>query len=88
MDTASVQARIEHESAELRALYPHVRHCHAALLGWREPAGTRYALRLDIRWPDHQTLLSGEAQDEPGAAITAGFRAAIERLREAAWARR
>jgi hypothetical protein len=39
MDTESLQARIEHESAELRALYPHIKDCQAALLRWSAPEG-------------------------------------------------
>jgi hypothetical protein len=88
MDTESLQARIEHESAELRALYPHIKDCHAALVRWTDAEGAHHSLHLDIRWPQHQTLVSGPPEDDAPAAIEAGFRAAKERVREAAWASR
>jgi hypothetical protein len=88
MDTEPLQARIEHEGAELRALYPHIKDCHAALVRWTDPEGVHYSLRLDIRWPQHQTLVSGEVKEDAAAAIEAGFHAARERVHEAAWASR
>ena len=88
MDTASLQARIEHESAELRALYPHIKDCQAALLCWTDAEGVHHSLHLDIRWPNHQTLVSGEPKEDAGAAIEAGFRTARERVHQAAWASR
>jgi hypothetical protein len=88
MDVDSLQARIQHESAELRALYPHVSDCHSALVQWKEGAERRYSLRLDIRWPQHQTLISGEARDSAAAAVGAAFNTARQRLHEAAWASR
>lgn len=88
MDTQSVHARIEHESAELRALYPHIKDCLAALVRFSDAQGPHYALRLDIRWPQHQTLVSGEPKDDAAAAIEAGFHAARERVHGAAWASR
>jgi len=84
MDTESLQARIEHESVELRALYPHIKDCHAALACWTDAAGVHHALHLDIRWPQHQTLVSGESKDNAAAAIEAGFRTARQRVHEAA----
>ena len=88
MDVDSVQARIQHEAAELRSLYPHIGKCHSALVRWTEPERSRYSLCLDIRWPQHQTLVSGEAKDDAHAAIDAGFRTARQRVQEAAWASR
>jgi hypothetical protein len=88
MDADSLQARIQHESAELRALYPHIEKCHTALVRWTDPEGSRYSLHVDIRWPQHQTLVSGEAKDDAHAAIEAGFRTARQRVQEAAWASR
>jgi len=73
MDIDSVHARIEHESAELRARYPHVTDCRSALVQWNEAGKKRYSLKLDLRWPQHQTLLNGEAMDDAGAAIAAAF---------------
>jgi hypothetical protein len=88
MDIDSVQARIAHESAELRAGYPHITDCHTLLVQWDEAGRKRYALRLDIRWPQHQTLLSGEPRDDALAAIAAGFASARTPLQQAAWASR
>lgn len=84
----SIRARIEHEVAELRAHHPHVTACESALVQWNDSGAPRYSLHLDIRWPDHQTLVSGPAHDSAEAAIAAGFHAARERLREATWASR
>ena len=73
MDIDSVQARIAHESAELRALFPHITDCHSALVQWSESGRSRYSLKLDIRWPQHQTLLNGQAMDDAAGAISAAF---------------
>lgn len=86
MDIDSVHARIEHESAELRARYPHITDCRTALVQWNEAGKKRYSLKLDIRWPQHQTLLNGEAMEDAGAAIAAAFGRARQRVQEAAWA--
>lgn len=88
MDIDSVHARIEHESAELRARYPHITDCRTVLVQWDEAGKKRYSLKLDVRWPQHQTLLSGEAKDDAGAAISAAFATARQRVQEAAWAMR
>ena len=88
MDIDSVQARLAHESAELRARYPHITDCGTPLVQWDEAGKKRYALRLDIRWPQHQTLLSGEPRDDALAAIAAAFASARTRVHEAAWASR
>jgi hypothetical protein len=80
MDPQSAQARIEHGTAQLRALFPRVTECHTALVQWRQGEAARYSLHLDIRWPQHQTLLNGSACDSAEAAIEAGFRSAKERL--------
>ena len=86
MNVESLQARIEHEGGELRALYPHIKTCDTALVRWTDAAGPHYSLRIDVRWPNHQTLVCGEARDSAEAAIDAGFRKARERVHEAAWA--
>jgi hypothetical protein len=80
MDPQSVQARMEHETAQLRAQFPRITACHTALVQWRHGDALRWSLHLDIRWPQHQTLLSGEARDSAEAAIDAAFRQARERL--------
>jgi hypothetical protein len=88
MDIDSVQARLAHESAELRARYPHITDCSTALVQWDEAGKKRYSLHLDIRWPQHQTLLNGAPKDDALAAIAAAFATARERVHEAAWASR
>jgi hypothetical protein len=86
MDADSLQAQIQHESAELHALYPDIKKCHTALVRWTDPEGGHYSLRLDIRWSGHQMLVSGEVKDSAAAAIEAGFKKARQRVHEAAWA--
>jgi hypothetical protein len=88
MDIDSVHARIEHESAELRARYPQITTCNSALVQWNEAGKKRYSLKLDLRWPQHQTLLNGDAMDDVGAAISAAFARARQRVQEASWANR
>ena len=88
MDPQSTQERIEQETVQLRAGFPHVRDCHSALVQWKDGEATRYSLYLDIRWPQHQTLISGQARDSAEAAISAAFQTARERLHEATWASR
>ncbi|MGQ0544189.1 MAG: hypothetical protein ACT4P3_02510 [Betaproteobacteria bacterium] len=79
MDRDSILAKIEHESAELRARYPHVHECIPALAQWTEGEQPRYSLGLDIRWPQHQALVSGPAHATAEAAVEAAFRLARER---------
>jgi hypothetical protein len=80
MDSPSVQARIEHEIAQLRARFPQVIDCHTALVHWKDGGAARYSLYLDIRWPNHQTLVSGRARDSAEGAISTGFIQAKEAL--------
>lgn len=88
MDVDSLQARIHLESAELHTLYPHIQKCHTALVRWVDPEGSHYSMHLDIRWPQHQTLVNGGAKDSPTVAIADGFAIARQRVQEAAWASR
>jgi hypothetical protein len=81
MTSDSVHARIEHETADLRARHPQVTDCHTALVQWNDGGERRYSLMLDIRSPNRQTLVSGEARDSADAAIDAAFRTAKERLK-------
>jgi len=76
MQIDSAQARIEHETAELRASFPHITDCRSLLVRWDVAGQKRYSLRLDIRWPEHQTLMSSESYDSAPAAIAAAFHAA------------
>lgn len=80
MDFDSIQGRIEHEIAELRGAFPRVESCHSALVQWKDDEQARYSLGLDIRWPQHQVLVSGPAQPSADAAVEAAFRLARERL--------
>ncbi|HEV8261762.1 MAG TPA: hypothetical protein VGQ19_13525 [Burkholderiales bacterium] len=80
MDSATLQARIQHEVADLRALYPQIEICRATLDQWKEREETRCALQLDIRWPQHQTLISGRANDQADIAVRASFDSARHSL--------
>lgn len=71
---------IERESALLRVQFPQVRECIPALVQWKEGDAERWSLSLDIRWPQHQSLVSGPAQPTFEAAVAAAFRLARERL--------
>jgi hypothetical protein len=50
----TLRADIEHRIAELCAAHPRISHCSARMEDWREGGKPRYALGLDIRWPQHQ----------------------------------
>ena len=75
-----LQARIQHEIAELRAAHPRITAFHAALEQWFEGTDARYSLGLDIRWPQHQSLISSEARSSAYAAVRAAFDAAAKQL--------
>ena len=66
-------ARIEHEVAELRGAYPRITSCHSALRTWFEDGTARHSLWLDIRWPEHQSIVSGPACASAEEAVQAGF---------------
>jgi hypothetical protein len=76
MESETLQARIEHEIAELRARFPRVTACHPTLEQWEG----KHALRLDIRWPQHQSLVSGPPSATPEAAVRAAFDQAAHAL--------
>ena len=80
MKKDSLQASIEHRIAELRAAYPRISHCSAQMEDWREGDEPRHALRLDIRWPQHQSLVSGPACASPENAVDAAFAKATNSL--------
>jgi hypothetical protein len=76
-----LQARIEHEIAELRGAWPRIASCHSALRSWFEDGAPRHSLWLDIRWPEHQSIVSGPACGSADEAVRAGIekaRAALE----------
>jgi hypothetical protein len=70
---SDAHARIEHEIAELRGAYPRIRTCHPALRNWYEGAQPRHSLWLDLRWAQHQSIISGPACDSAHEALSAGF---------------
>lgn len=80
---SDLQACIEHETAELRGAYPRISSCHSALRSWSEDGAARYSLWLDIRWSQHQSIISGRACDSAERAIQAGFERARHMLDEA-----
>lgn len=79
----SLRAELEFRIAELRAAHPQLGVCHAALDEWHEDTGPRYALRLDVRRPQRQHLVSGPARAGPEEAVRAGFEAAARALERA-----
>jgi hypothetical protein len=80
MKNDGLRAELEHRIAELRARYPRIAACRAALEDWREGGEPRYAARLDIRWPQHQTLIAGPPQASAEAALAAAFALAAQRV--------
>ena len=80
MKNDGLQAGIEHRIAGLRAAHPRVAACHATLDAWREGAAPRYSLRLEIRWPQHQSLVSGPARESAEQAVEAAFDMAARSL--------
>lgn len=73
MESDSLQARIQHEIAELRGAHPRITECHFALQSSREDAQPRYSLWLDLRWAQHQSIVSGPACGSAEQAVEAGF---------------
>jgi len=76
----SLQLRIQQHIAELRRAYPRITVCRALLDDWREGMQTRYALRLDVRWPQHQSLISGPGCATAEQAVEAAFQQAASHL--------
>jgi hypothetical protein len=70
---SDAQARIEHEIAELRGTYPRITSCHSALRTWYQDGAPRHSLWLDLRWPEHQSIVSGPACASAEEALQAGF---------------
>jgi len=80
MKKDSLQADIEHRVAELRSAHPRISHCFTLMEDWREGGKPLYALRLDIRWPQHQSLVSGPACASAEEAVEAAFAKATDSL--------
>jgi hypothetical protein len=83
MVSDSLHAFIEHGIAELRGAYPRITSCLFALRG--SPDGERklHSLWLEIRWPGHQSIVSGPACESEHAAVEAGLEKARRLLDEA-----
>jgi hypothetical protein len=81
MDRETLEARIHLELVELQARFPQISACRSTLDEWQEGGDSRYALRLDLRRPQNQTLVSGAAKDNPLGALRAALEAAERRLR-------
>jgi hypothetical protein len=81
MDRETLEARIQLGLVELQARFPQISACRSALDEWQEDGDSRYALRLDIRGPQKQTLVSGAAKDNPLGALRAALEAAERQLR-------
>ena len=86
MDRPALETRIQLELAELRARFPQISACRSTLDEWKEDGDSRYALRLDIRWPQHQTLVSGAAKGDAVGALHAALDAARRQLEQEATA--
>lgn len=76
MNADAPRPAIEHAIAELRAAFPRIAEVRPALEG----ADRAWSLRLDIRWPQHQTLLCGPLKGDPQEAVRAAFDAARAHL--------
>jgi hypothetical protein len=79
---SEAQASIEHEVAELRGDYPRVTSCQSALRTWMEDGMPRHSLWLDIRWPQHQSIVSGPARGTVDAAVRAALEQAARVLEQ------
>ena len=88
MDADAIRAHIDRKSAELRMQYPDLKSCDTALSQRREDGKLRYALYLDLRWPQTQVVVTGPVHSDAGAAIDAAFQEARHRIEQAMWARR
>ena len=73
MRSDSLQALIEHGIADLRAAYPRITSCQFALQGSRDGERVRHSLWLDIRWPEHQSIVSGPACASEHEAVQASL---------------
>jgi hypothetical protein len=76
MELDTPQALVQHHIAELRGAYPRVTDCHFALLKGGDAAQPRHSLWLDIRWPQHQSIVSGPTCGSQLEAVRAGFQKA------------
>lgn len=82
MNRDSLDALIAHESAALREAFPQVSWCRAQLETLSEGEARRYSVLLDIRLPEHQSLISGKSKHDTHAAVYAAFEEARRQLDE------
>ena len=73
MRSDSLQALIEHGIADLCAAYPDITSCQFALQGARDGERMRHSLWLDIRAPEHQSIVCGPACASEHEAVQAGL---------------
>ena len=80
MKKDNLQVEIGLRIVELCAAYPRISHCSARMEDWRDGGNPRYALGLDIRWPQHQSLVSGPACASAEGAVEAAFAKTMDSL--------
>ena len=73
MKPNGLQASLNCRIADLRSAYPRITVCHAALQTVRDGARVRHSLWLDLRWPEHQSIVSGPVRESVEDALQAGF---------------
>jgi hypothetical protein len=84
MNRDSLDALIAHESAALREAFPQISGCRARIETLSEGEARRYSVLLDIRLPEHQSLISGKSKHDTHAAVHAAFEEARRQLEELA----
>jgi hypothetical protein len=80
----ALEARIRNAVAELAGLYPQLSACHVAAEKVAPGPAEAFCVRLDLRFPEHQSLLNGEPCASLDLAIRSAFNAAKRRLEELA----
>ena len=80
MKNDGLHAELGHRIAELRARHARVYSCEALIEDWQEDGEARHAVRLDIRWPQHQSLIAGPARASAAQAVRAAFDKAMGEL--------
>ena len=88
MDTTrpSPATLIALQTADMRRHFPRILSCHARIDVTGEGLTERFSVELDIRLPQRQCLIPGEARHDALAAIHAAFTQAREHLASSAWA--
>jgi hypothetical protein len=82
MDRQSLEARIQVELGALRARFAQVTASRSRIEEWQEGGAKHYSLQLELRSPQRQLLVSGEARDNPLDALRAALDAAGRQLQE------